>query len=124
VEASLEGHWQPQHLFAHRQMAACDAPIEEQLRTLNATRPAVAPVDKKQIKKVRHNAPAITGLHGCLHQLCGGRAASVLRACCERAASVLRACCERAASVLRACCERAAGVDAAGLDEAGGRTRP
>ena len=89
VQASLEGHWQEHHLFAlrqaleayrfhHQQIAGCDARIEAQLQKLNAARPAVAPVDKKKIKKVRHNAPAIEGLHGHLHQLCLGRDASVL----------------------------------------------
>ena len=37
-----------------------------------------APVDKKKIKKVRHNAPKIEGLHGHLHRLCLGHDASVL----------------------------------------------
>lgn len=89
VEASLEGHWQEHHLFAlgqaleayrfhHAQIAGCDARLEAQLRALNATRPPVAPVDHRKIKKVRHNAPQIVGLHGHLHQLCLGRDASVL----------------------------------------------
>jgi len=89
VEASLEGHWQEHHLFAlaqaleayrfhHAQIAGCDARLETQLRALNTTRPPVAPVDQRKIKKVRHNAPQIAGLHGQLHQLCLGRDASVL----------------------------------------------
>jgi len=89
IEASLEGHWQEHHLFAlrqaleayrfhHGQIAGCDARIEAQLRALGAARPEVAPVDQKKIKKVRHNAPRIEGLHGHLHRLCGGRDASVL----------------------------------------------
>jgi transposase len=89
VEASLEGQWQEHHLFAlrqaleayrfhHGQIAACDARLEGQLKALGAARPAVKPVDPKKIKKVRHNAPAIAGLHGHLHRLCGGRDASVL----------------------------------------------
>jgi transposase len=89
VEASLEGHWQEHHLFAlrqaleayrfhHAQIAGCDARIEEQLRALTAPLPVPAPVDKKKIKKVRHNAPKIEGLHGHLHRLCLGHDASVL----------------------------------------------
>lgn len=64
--------------FHHTQIAGCDGRIEAQLRALGAALPEVAPVDKKKIKKVRHNAPQIEGLHGHLHRLCGGRDASVL----------------------------------------------
>lgn len=89
VEASLEGHWQEHHLFAlrhaleayrfhHQQIAGCDARIEEQLKKLNALRPEVEPVDRRKIKKVRHNAPKIEGLHGHLHRLCHGHDPSVL----------------------------------------------
>jgi transposase len=89
VEASLEGHWQEPHLFAlrqaleawrfqHAQMAACDARLEAGLQALAATHPPVAAVDPKQIKKVRHNAPQIDGLHGHLHRLSQGHDASLL----------------------------------------------
>lgn len=89
VEASLEGHWPEPHLFAlaqaleawrfhHGQIAACAARLEAPLRALSAPLPAVAPVDRRKIKKARHNAPQIQGLHGHRHPLCGGRDASVL----------------------------------------------
>jgi len=53
--------------------------IEEQLRALNATPPAVEPVDKKKIQKVRHNAPAIAGCTG----TCTPCAADATPACCR-----------------------------------------
>lgn len=89
VEASLEGHWQEPHLFAlrqaleayhfhHTQIAACDARLAEGLQALASTRPPVEAVDPKRVKKVRHNAPHIDGLHGHLHRLSGGHDAGVL----------------------------------------------
>lgn len=89
VEASLEGHWQEPHLFAlrqaleayrfhHTQMAECDARLEEGLKALASAQPPVEAVDPKRVKKVRHNAPQIDGLHGHLHRLSGGHDAGIL----------------------------------------------
>jgi len=89
VLKSLEGDWQEHHLFALRQaleayrfyqgqIAACDGQIETLLRALNAERAPQAAKPGQKIKIVRHNAPAITNLHGELLTLAGGCDATLI----------------------------------------------
>ena len=89
VLKSLEGDWQEHHLFALRQaleayrfyqgqIAACDGQIETLLRALNAEREPQAAKPGQKIKIVRHNAPAITNLHGELLTLAGGCDATLI----------------------------------------------
>lgn len=86
---SLEGDWQPHHLFALRQaleayrfyqgqIVACDAQIESLLGQLNAGREQKKPPPGRTIKLVRHNAPHIADLHGHLLTLANGRDATLL----------------------------------------------
>jgi hypothetical protein len=96
VVASLEGNWEPHHLFALRhglegyrfyrqQMVDCDAEIERLLQRLLAEKDTSAPEAVKppahalkSCKIVRHNAPVIDNLHGQLVDLCDGRDATAL----------------------------------------------
>jgi transposase len=87
--ASLEGHWQPHHLFALEQalqayrfcqelVVACDAQIEAQLRAINA---GVTPVPRpagRPVKLTRHNRPQIDDLYGHLLTACGGHDAQTI----------------------------------------------
>jgi transposase len=86
VEASLEGTWEEQHLFAlgralagyrffQEQMVSCDRGIERLLHELNEGKP---PAQKKGHSVLRHNAPEIDDLHGELVKLCNGCDATVL----------------------------------------------
>jgi transposase len=89
VLQSLEGDWQPHHLFAlrqaleayrfyHRQIATCDTEVEALLQTLNATRPSQMPKAGQKVKIVRHNTPQIANLHGLLLTFAEGRDATLL----------------------------------------------
>lgn len=85
---SLEGRWEPHHLFALRQalecyefyqrkMVECDAEIERLLNQINADKPPVD-VPPGPRKMVRHNAPEIPDLDAKLLMLSGGRDATRL----------------------------------------------
>jgi len=83
LRAALEGTWKHEHLFALRQayelwqfyqkkIAECDQAIEEVLKVV------AGPEDPKNpappaTKRGGVNAPQITGLHGMLWRLCGGK---------------------------------------------------
>lgn len=86
VVASLEGTWEPHHLFGLRQavqgyrfyqqqMRDCDREIEHLLQEWNKGKP---PAPKKTDKKVRHNPPLIKDMHQELVTLCTGRDVTVL----------------------------------------------
>jgi len=83
LRAALEGSWKAEHLFALRQayelwqfyqkkIAECDQAIQEVLQQ------TVGPEDPQNPAPPAHkrggvNAPQITGLHGLLFRLCGGK---------------------------------------------------
>jgi transposase len=83
LRAALEGTWKAEHLFALRQayelwqfyqkkIAECDQAIQEVLQQ------TVGPEDPQNPAPPAHkrggvNAPQITGLHGLLFRLCGGK---------------------------------------------------
>jgi len=83
VIKSLEGRWEPHHLFALRQaldcyefyqvkMGECDAQIDQLLAEMNQHKDE-APKPEGVRKKVRHNAPQIDDLDGKLLRLADGR---------------------------------------------------
>lgn len=91
VIASLEGHYQAQHLFAlgqalsayrfHlEQVAACDRQIEATFNAANAGRPVLPRVKGRKVKVSRHNAPQVKDLYGQLLTLCDGRDAQLIPA--------------------------------------------
>jgi transposase len=83
VLESLEGRWEPHHLFALRQaldcyefyqtkIAECDARIDQLLVRMNEARPKqLLPPGPR--KRARHNAPQIQDLDGKLLRLADGR---------------------------------------------------
>jgi transposase len=86
---SLEGDWQPHHLFALRQaveayrfyqgqIAACDQEIGALLKELNSGRQRQTAPKGRKVKLVRHNAPLIPNLHTELLTLCNGRDATLV----------------------------------------------
>lgn len=91
VIASLEGHWQEQHLFAlrqaydayqflQRQVAACDEQIAATLQETTALLPRQERQPDVKVKVTRHNAPQVPHLSEDLLTLCGGHDAQRLPA--------------------------------------------
>jgi hypothetical protein len=83
LRAALEGTWKEEHLFALRQayelwqfyqqkIAECDQAIEEVLKVVAGPQDPKNP-DPPATKRSGINAPNITGLHGMLCRLCGGK---------------------------------------------------
>jgi hypothetical protein len=83
LRAALEGTWKDEHLFALRQayelwqfyqqkIAECDQAIEAVLRVVAGPEDPKSPAPPAT-KRGGVNAPHITGLHGMLWRLCGGK---------------------------------------------------
>src|SRR5882724_4210381 len=83
LRAALEGTWKDEHLFALRQayelwqfyqkkIAECDQAIEEVLKAMTVPEDPNNPAPPAT-KRGGVNAPQITGLHGLLLRLCGGK---------------------------------------------------
>src|SRR6266850_8617387 len=83
LRAALEGTWKDEHLFALRQayelwqfyqkkIAECDQAIEAVLKAMTGPEDPNNPAPPAT-KRGGVNAPQITGLHGLLLRLCGGK---------------------------------------------------
>ena len=84
LRAALEGTWKAEHLFALRQacelwqfyqkkIAECDQAIEAVLKEVVGPEDPQAPAPPAATKRGGVNAPQISGLHGLLFRLCGGK---------------------------------------------------